>query len=125
MGEGRTGSGDDVITASGSVSLCSHLIWHRFIVDPPPPLLLVERRLFQALRLSGLAQCLSQLERVKPYQAACDIALSIVCKGDASCRLYGGVTAAFVERNGVLTSSVGGNESLSDVFSVKVINGTL
>ena len=54
-----------------------------------------------------------------------DIALSIACKGDASCGLYGGVTVAFVERNGVLTSSVGGNESLSDVFSVKVINDTL
>jgi len=37
------GSGDDVITASGSVCLRAYLKWHRFIVDPPPPLLLVER----------------------------------------------------------------------------------
>ena len=73
----------------------------------------------------GLAQCLSQLERVEPYQAACDIALSIACKGDASCCLYGGVTVAFVERNGVFSTDVGSNESLSNVFSVKVINETL
>jgi len=37
------GSGDDVITASGSVCLCAYLNWHRFIVDPPPLLLLVEK----------------------------------------------------------------------------------
>jgi hypothetical protein len=73
----------------------------------------------------GLAQCLSQLERVNPYQAACDIALSIACKSDASCGLYGGVTVAFVERNGVFITDVGSNESLSNVFSVKVINDTL
>ena len=73
----------------------------------------------------GLAQRLSQLERVKPYQVACDIALSIACKGDASCCLNGCVTVAFVERNGVFTSGVGSNESLSNVFSVKVLNDTL
>lgn len=54
-----------------------------------------------------------------------DIASSIACKGDASCGLYGGVTVAFVERNSVFTSDVGSNESLSNVFSVKVINDTL
>lgn len=54
-----------------------------------------------------------------------DIALSIACKGDASCRLYGGVTVAFVERNGVFSTDVGSNESLSNVFSVKVLNDTL
>ena len=54
-----------------------------------------------------------------------DIASSIACKSDASCYLYGGVTVAFVERNGVFISDVGSNESLSNVFSVKVINDTL
>ena len=53
------------------------------------------------------------------------IALSIACKGDASCYLYGGVAVAFVERNGVFSTDVGGNESLSNVFSVKVLNDTL
>ena len=53
------------------------------------------------------------------------ITSSIACKSDASCRLYGGVTVAFVERNGVVTSGVGSNESLSNVFSVKVLNDTL
>ena len=53
------------------------------------------------------------------------ITLSIACKGDASCCLYGGVAVAFVERNGVFTSDVGSNESLSNVFSVKVINDML
>ncbi|WP_390896001.1 hypothetical protein [Rothia mucilaginosa] len=41
--DGGYWAGDDVITASGSVCLCAYLNWHRFIVDPPPPLLLVER----------------------------------------------------------------------------------
>ena len=54
-----------------------------------------------------------------------DIALSIACKGDASCYLYGGVTVACVERNGVFITDVGSNESLSNVFSVKVLNDTL
>jgi len=51
VGEVRAtgGSGDDVITASGSVCLCAYLNWHRFIVDPPPPLLLVERCSWRAL----------------------------------------------------------------------------
>ena len=53
------------------------------------------------------------------------IALSIACKGNASCCLYGGVSVAFVERNGVITSGVGSNESLSNVFSVEVLNDTL
>ena len=53
------------------------------------------------------------------------IALSIACKGDASCCLYGGVAVAFVERNGVFITDVGSNESLSNIFSVKVINNTL
>ena len=53
------------------------------------------------------------------------IALSIACKGDASCCLYGGVAVAFVERNGVFITDVGSNESLSNIFSAKVINNTL
>ncbi len=62
---------------------------------------------------------LNELSRMR------DIASSIACKSDASCGLYGGVTVAFVERNGVFTSDVGSNESLSNVFPVKVINDTL
>ena len=53
------------------------------------------------------------------------ITLSIACKGDASCCLYGGVAVAFVERNGVFITDVGSNEPLSNVFSVKVLNDTL